>query len=293
MIARVRLASVPEERFAAEIARQAALIDRLPDAAVREMLADLDRARLGILAELAQLDPATYASFRLAQTEAGLADVMGRFVQQYGTAIDPSQRAMWEAGRALAAGPLVQSGLMLHIPLPSRRLLEAARAYQASLITGLAGDAVTEISQALRAGVLRGANLYEVTQAVAGSLTGPSTFGTIATRAETITRTELGRIQSIANQATLDEAKPYVPDLQKQWSHSGNTGKWRREGHVEAEGQIRETDEAYRVRPRLDRPYEALRYPRDPAGTPASIINCGCLSLPYRAAWAEVLRSAA
>lgn len=293
MIGSVRLASVPEERFAAQIAAVAAQIDHLPDETVRDVLMLLDQARRSVLADLAMLDPASYGAFRLAQTQAGLTDVMARFVDQYQQAVTPIQLQAWTLGSELAADPLVRAGLMFHVPIPSRRLLEAAREYQASLITGLAADAVTEISQALRFGVVRGQSLYEVMQAVAGSLTGPSTFGTLATRAETITRTELGRLQSIANQATLAEAKTFVPDLQKQWQHSGNTGRWRREGHVEADGQVRETEAAYRVRPRPDRPYEALQYPRDPAGSAASTINCGCLSLPYRAAWAGALEQAA
>ncbi|HJR01845.1 MAG TPA: hypothetical protein VKA83_09450 [Methylomirabilota bacterium] len=286
----VREATTPEERFAAQVAAQAALIDRLPDEAVRAMLTALEQARQMVLAELAVLDPASYASFRLAQTQAGITDVMARFVEQYQSAVSPAQLAMWDAGAGLAAEPLVRAGLMFHVPIPSRRLLEAARAYQASLITGLAGDAITQISTALRAGVLRGQSVYEVMQAVAGSLAGPSVFASIAQRAETITRTELGRVQSIANQAALEDAKGFVPDLQKQWQHSGNMGRWRREGHVEAEGQIREPDARYRVRPQPGQPYEDLLYPRDPAGSARSTIGCGCLSAPYRAAWADVLR---
>ena len=67
MIARVRLASVPEERFAARIAEIAASIDQLPAETARAILAELDIARRQVLAEL--VNAQGFETVRLRQLE--------------------------------------------------------------------------------------------------------------------------------------------------------------------------------------------------------------------------------
>lgn len=293
MIARVALASTPADRFAAQIREIQASIDALPDPVVRQLLAGLDATRRQVLGQIATLEPGTFALFRAREFEANLRDVMARFTDFYGDTVAPAQAVLYDAGAALAAAPLVQAGLLFHVPVLSRRQLEAAAGFQASLIRGLTAEAVGQISQDVQLGLLRGDDVFRIAQQVAGSLDEPATFGTLATRAEGITRTELGRIQSIATQAGLEETQRFVPDMQKQWRHSGNTGRYRRLGHVEANDQVRDVDATFTVRPQPGKPYEDLLYPRDPAGSPASTVFCGCLSLPYRAAWAEALKEAA
>jgi hypothetical protein len=284
--------TTPADRFAAQIRAIQASIDRLPDPVVRDVLRGLDALRRQVLAQIAGLDPG-FARLRLRDFEANLRDLMARYTAFYGDAVAPAQAAIYEAGTALAAAPAVQAGLVFHVPVLSRRQLEVAQAFQASLISGLTTAAVGAISQELQLGLLRGDDVARIAQRVAGSLTGPSTFGTLATRAEGITRTELGRIQAIATQASLEETQRFVPDMQKQWRHSGNAGPNRRLGHVEANDQVRDVTERFRVRPQPDRPYESLLYPRDPAASAASTVFCGCVALPYRAAWAPGLQEAA
>ena len=134
-------------------------------------------------------------------------------------------------------------------------------------------------------------DVYEASQVVAGSLTGTATFGSIAARAEAITRTELGRIQSVATQGSLRDLQQQVPDLQKQWMHSGNAGPYRRTGHIVANGQVRDVDETFQVAEIAGGEQEALLYPRDPSASPRNTINCGCVSVPFRAAWAADLEA--
>lgn len=282
-VARVRLASVPEERFAARIAELSSSIDQLSAEAVRAILAQLDATRREVLAAIVNAEG--YSLVRLTQLEASLRDVMIRFVERYQAVLGPAQATMYDAGAALAARPAVDAGLAFHVPQLARRPLEVAQAYQASLIRGVAADAIARISQAIRLGVMNQRSMLEIAGDVAGSLDGPATFSSIATRAEAITRTELGRIQAIATQASLEDQQRAVPDLKKQWQHSGNTGPYRRLGHIEAHDQIRAVSDRFRVRSAPGLPFELLLYPRDPGASPKNSIMCGCLTVPYREAW--------
>jgi hypothetical protein len=283
----------PLERFLAQIEAIRAQIDRLPDEAVRDMLAELDRTRRQILGELANVQPGSYNAYRLADLDRRLQDAMAQFAARYGAVVAGPQDDMFLLGQNLAAQPAVEAGLTYGVPQVSRRQLEVAKNFQALLIGGLASDAVNQISQDLRIGILRGESAFEVAQRIAGSLSEGSTFGTIATRAEAITRTELGRIQAIATQAGLEETKRLVPDMQKAWMHSGNTGPYRRLGHVQAHGQVRDVDATFRISPGPGKPYEDMMFPRDPAAGPGNTVFCGCLSIPHRAAWVNDLRQAA
>jgi hypothetical protein len=102
----------------------------------------------------------------------------------------------------------------------------------------------------------------------------------------------LGRIQSVATQGSLRDIQAQVPDLQKSWHHSGNAGPYRRTGHIAAHGQVRDVDETFQIAEVAGGPMEDLLYPRDAQASPRNTINCGCLSVPYRASWAGDLEAA-
>jgi hypothetical protein len=282
----------PQERFVAAVAEILSQIDRLPDVVVLTMLQDLEAARVQVLGEIAAAAPDGFQAYRLRELERRIQDVMARFVERYQGTLRTPQEVLFEAGQALAGRPLLESGITFAIPQVGRRQFEAARAFQALLITNATAETIGRISADLRLGILRGESVPEVLQRVGGRLQDPGPFGSLATRAEAITRTELGRIQAIATQAGLEEAQRLVPDLRKEWRHSGNTGPYRRLGHVEADGQVREVGEAFRVRPALGTPYEALMFPRDPSASPASTIFCGCQSVPFREEWREAIQAA-
>ncbi len=282
----------PIERFLAEIAAIRAALDRLPDATVAAILDALRTARTRVLGELAAAPAASFTQFRATDLERRIRDVMDRFVERYQGIVREPQSLVYDAGQRLAAQPFVAAGVTFGVPQVGRRALEVAQNFQALLISNATDETIGRISTELRLGLLRGESVPEIMPRIAGTLADPGPFGSLMARAEAITRTELGRIQAIATQAGLEETQRLVPDVQKQWVHSGNTGPWRRLGHIDAEGQVREVAEAYRVRAEAGAPYEALQYPRDPAGSPGNTINCGCLSLPYRAAWANELAAA-
>lgn len=290
---RVSLQSTPRERFLEQITAIRRQLDALPNEAVFTLTQELERVRVQVLGEIAAAAPDSYQEFRLRQLEQRLRVVMDDFVTRYGSAVAPIQADAFAAGQNLAAQPLVEAGVAFHVPQVSRRQLEVLQGFQAALITGVAADTIQAITTELRLGTVRGESVPEILGRVTGRLTDPGPFGSLATRAEAITRTEIGRVQAIATQRGLEETRQIVPDLRKQWEHSGNMGPYRRLGHVEAHGQIRHVDEPYRVRPAPGKPYEDLLFPRDAAGSPENVVFCGCLSIPWREEWAALESAAA
>jgi hypothetical protein len=281
IVARVALASTPQERFAERIEAIAARIDRLPDEAARAALDELEGLRRRVIGALASSEG--FQADRLRQLTARIEGVMEDFATRYAVAIEPFQRTAVQLGRAAVVDPLVQSGLALGVPEIPRRLVEATLDYQADLIKGLTQDGTRRITQAIRRGAIEGRSVFEVMQDVAGSLEDAGPFASIAARAEAITRTELARLQAVAGQASLEESKRLVPDLLKQWKHSGNPRG--RVAHMLADGQTREVEEFYEVAPAPGKPVERLLYPRDPRASAANSVMCGCLSLPFKADW--------
>lgn len=271
---RVRMQSEPVDRFLASLQAIRQDLDRLPDATVQVVLGELERLRVQTAALLVAADPASFDAYRQRELVRRLEDLSARFVERYGQALALPQSLTYEAGQRLAAEPLVDAGVAYAVPQASRRQLEVARAFQASLISHATAETIGAISIELRLGLLRGDSVFETAGRIAGSLESPGPFGSLATRAEAITRTELGRIQAIATQAGLEESQRFVPDLQKQWMHSGNMSRWRRLGHVDADGQIRDVTDAFRIRSGPGQPYEELQYPRDPSGSPGNTIFC-------------------
>jgi len=55
-----------------------------------------------------------------------------------------------------------------------------------------------------------------------------------------------------------------------------------RRGHLEADGQQVRMGQPFRIAPDPATPDENLRFPGDPKGSPANIINCRCTALPIR-----------
>lgn len=93
-------------------------------------------------------------------------------------------------------------------------------------------------------------------------------------RAARIARTEGHRIQTTATDDAAHAARDRGADLLKQWDATldGKT----RESHIAVDRQIRELDETFS---------NGLKYPGDPAGGAAEVVNCRCAYL-QRARWA-------
>ena len=281
-------------RYARELTIATSRVNRLEGdalAQVRNLLDDLRREtveRISWAQAKAETGGSTFDLARIGalQQEIGenFLELRARFPRELSNWSD----VMAERAAAVVDGPLqVAFGTdMLPTFALSRSIVGAAATVQAGLITRMTQDGIRRVSNEIALGATGLKSPWEVMQAVGRNLDSPSIFGDIATRAEVITRTELGRVYSVASQARKEEAAKVVRGMKKQWFH-GPIRSGSRPSHVAAHGQIVDVFDHYDVGG------EPLRFPRDPQGSAGNTINCGCQSLPYVEGLSEELPEAA
>jgi len=285
----------PEERaaYARSLRVNVSKTNRLQGQALADVRRQLEAARREVVERMvwaqakADAGGSSYDLARLGQLQQDIQGVLLELGARF-----PETAAEWGVKLAALASETVTAPLSVVLGgdlLPpfalSRSIAAASALTQAELITRVTRETVRRISTEIDLAAMGVKSPFEAMEAVGRSLDSPSIFGSIATRAEVIVRTELGRVQSLAGQARLEEAAQWVHTLQKQWMHSGKaTG---RASHIAAHGQIRDVQDDYEVGG------ARLRFPRDPAASAATTIGCGCSSLPYVDGLSEALPAAA
>ena len=271
-------------REAAEdpLAATRAMLDRIENLdkrAQQAALRFLSAWRKDIVAEIATAKD--FEAFRLPKLLNSVDRLAEDWAEKYGIETKDLLKRGFDVGVDKVDLPIRAAGIEISLPAPSLSILQASQRATVDFIAGLSRDAAQAIKREILLGANGGRTPFEVIEEVGRNLEDPSVFGTIANRAEVITRTEIGRIQSIATQVRQEDAKKIVPGLQKQWLSSFV----QRTNHMAINKQIREVEEPFDVpaAPRL--PAEQLMFPRDPNGSAGNTINCGCQSLPYKEDW--------
>lgn len=266
-----------------------ALVDRLIADAERALgrqagksIRLLNEARKEVINAIAQTD---WQAFYLPQMQAAVERALEEFARSLRAELNEAQRGFWERGVEMVDRPLRFAGVTAMIPAIDITALTLMQQYGARLVGGLGKDAAQKVVNELTLGLMGQKTPYEVMKAVGTNLKDASVFKSIAARAETITRTEAGRVLEAAAQARMKEAARVVPGLKKQWQHGGSALP--RPAHLAAHGQIREVNEPFDVGG------EKLMFPRDPAGSAGNTINCSCYTVPYKEEWQEAARKAA
>ena len=237
----------------------------LEDQAVKRVIKLLDVARRDVAATVASTE---WQAYHLPQMKAATERALETFAGQYGVVLRDAQREFWETGIEMVDLPLRTVGIAAAIPEIDVTALSIMQGYSSDLVTNLSKSAIQKINQELTLGIMGQKSPYEVMQAVGRNLKDKSVFKSIAARADTITRTETGRVLEMAGQARKEAAAKVVPGLQKQWFY-GHSPKMPRLSHLVIDGQIRDVDQPFDVAG------EKLMYPRDPAGSAANTIRCG------------------
>ena len=280
LLTRLEAAVGPRERAfrrkVNELIRQA---NRLEKAEIKKVIRLLADARKDVAAQVASTE---WQAYHLPQLKAGIERALQSFGDQYGVELREMQREFWQQGADMVDLPLREVGINVAIPEIDTTALSILQGYSSDLVTGLTQDGVKKINAEIVRGLLGQKSSHEVMQAVGRNLKDKSIFKSIAHRADTIVRTEAGRVFEAAGQARKEAAVKVVPGLQKQWYY-GHSPRMPRIDHMAVDGQIREVDEPFDVGG------EKLMYPKDPAGSAANTINCGCTSLPYHPDWDEVI----
>ncbi len=183
--------------------------------------------------------------------------------------------AAWELGPEIVDAPFGAVEIDLGRTLLPSSLLEELTSDRLDLISDLGPVTKDRIGGVLRKSLLGGQTPHDAMKAIGSKISRPGPFRFIGFRAETIYRTEMGRIHSASGQLRLEEAAGKVPGLGKEWWWSGKS----RSTHAAINHQKRGATEPFDVAG------EKLQYPRDPAGSAANTINCGCESVPWMADW--------
>lgn len=254
-------------------------IENLDKRAQQAALKSLSAWRKDIVSEIATAKD--FEAFRLPKLLNSVDRLAEDWAEKYSIDAKDLLKRGFEVGVDKVDLPVRASGMEIRLPEPSLSILQASQRATVGLITGLSRDAREQIKREILLGANGGKTPFEVIEEVGRNLEDPSVFGTIANRAEVITRTEIGRVQSIATQVRQEEAARIVAGLKKQWwaSFVG------RQNHMAIHRQIRDVDEPFDIPAAGRVAKEQLMFPRDPNGSAANTINCGCQSLPYKEDW--------
>ena len=203
-------------------------------------------------------------------------------------------KSEWEDGYTDALYGQVELGYdtVLDIPFnePYREGVEAIRARDAKgrreLLKARSIDSFDQISKTTTERIMKeiersmGENLSILEIAENISKIGANAAG----RALTIARTETLMANSLGQAAAMKDAATVIPDLVKVWRNAGDDRVRGKDGglypdsssdHWELGFQVVPSDEDFQD----PRSGEKLAYPRDPKGSPGTVINCRCTML--------------
>ncbi len=235
----------------------------------------LEEAAERIAGDLAG-QPSEFEAWRLPQLQAAVRGALSAFADEAAGRIDSAAGEAWSAGVTAVDRPIAIAGqIALDAALvpPDIRQLAAMRNFMTDRIRAASADAIGRINADLGLAAIGAQSTNETVGRIRQHLGGAS-----RRRANTILRTELGRIYAAAANERIGQAQEMLPGMRKQWRRSGKIRS--RIDHDLADGQIVDADEVFRVGG------ERLRYPRDPRGSARNTINCGCTLLPFMEEWA-------
>jgi hypothetical protein len=242
---------------------------------VKETLELMAEMRGTLMQQLATAAVDSFAAWHLGELLQSIDAAVARFREDYADVLQDGQRDAITHGQALIDAPLAAMEVAFLAPDVTEALLMTLRDSTLNLVTRISDNMRRDLAQQVQLGTIGVKDPYSVMQEVSRLLktegaTGPQGY---AARAEAITRTEIGRAQSLATQTRLEEAEARVPGLMKEWRHSGRRNP--RPAHVVANGTRKPVREPFVING------VRLMYPRDPAAPASETVNCRCALLPY------------
>lgn len=165
-------------------------------------------------------------------------------------------------------------GIPMCFPMDQEQMVRAVQ-LDSKIVQGYyqrLGEDVAMLKKRITAEVSRGISTAMSFQQIAQQLAGKTTIG--YTNAIRIARTEGHRIQVQAGMDACYKAQDMGANVVKQWDSTLDART--RDSHVKLDGEVRELDEVFS---------NGLRFPGDPHGAAAEVINCRC-ALLQRAKWA-------
>lgn len=252
-----------ERAYAQKIRDLMAKVGKLEDAEVTKVMGLLEGARKEIASRVVATE---WDVYKLPQMTDAVDDAMLSFQQRYKAGQTAALANMFQAGVDAVDWPLAEVGIRFATPELSATALEILQGFSADLIQGLTRDAVKKINGELTLGLMGGKTPFEVMQAIGRNLDDKGIFKTIASRAETITRTEMARVHSTAREARSQATVKASPDEKwmKRWISSGKAHP--RSNHAALDGVTVPADEDFPG---------GIPYPHAPGLSASESINCG------------------
>lgn len=245
----------------------------------------LKTAEARLVALLAD-QPSDAAQWSLSQVQAQVRQALAEFEDRATAELANQAGQMWEAGQMsvdapLAAGRLIVLGVA---PVLDTRMLSAMRAFMTDRIKDVSAEAIGKINTQLGLTVLGAQPVAETVSAIKDVLGENS-----RRRALTITRTETGRVYSVAAYERLLQRAQVLPGLKKQWLASGKPHP--RINHLAANKQVQDVTVPFNLGfDRKGAPVK-LKHPQDPEAPASETILCGCTMVPWHADWEEFEKS--
>lgn len=259
--------------FEQDVRRQVKARHGQIDAAALQVAGTLADLQARIRAVLERM-PSDFDAARLPELLRDVDVELERWTARATQVAGEAAEAAWALGPAAVTGPLAAAQASIGRTLLPQSLLDELKGYASKGMADVGAVALDRIHRELELAVLGGQSSAQTMAAIGEALDeGPFRF--IGWRAETVVRSNMGRIHSQAGHMRLADAAKLVPGLGKQWFWSGIS----RQTHAMADQQVREIDKPFLVGG------EEMMYPRDPAASPENTINCGCESVPHKADW--------
>lgn len=254
--------------------------DALDDIAVRRVMRILRDARGRVAAAL--VDASGFDLFHLNNIMDAITGAFEIFTRQYAIIMTEGQLTAFQTGIDLVDDPLIAGGLgsrVAAMPQLGELQLGIMQGFSADLITNLEKDALARINTQLQLSMLGEQTPFQAMKAIGRNLKDPSTFRTIAGRAEAITRTEINRVLNLTTEKRQEQAAEVLPRLKKYWLWSGKS----RKDHARVDRQTNPDKGGKPIPIKKDFIVggERAKGPHDPRLSAKQSISCACRSLTH------------
>ena len=229
-----------------------------------EIVRLLQAAEAKITAALAAT-PTEWQTWYLPQLKKAVQNALNEAAMAATGVVNEATSLAWQNGIAQVDAPMAAVGIKLQGLLPTLDVssLMAMRGFMTDRIADISVQLINKINTQLGMVAIGAQSPTEAIDVIAGLLDKGG-----RSRANTIVRTELGRITSVAKQTRMQAAINAGAKMKKQWRRSGKVHS--RLDHDIADGQIKEVNEPFLVGGKK------LMYPRDPRAPASETVNCGC-----------------
>ena len=277
--------ATPKEQYATELLEVSKRYDNLEDGTIKRLVALLQDVRKDMALTLADEASTDFTVFRTQSLIDSVDNIIRDFQSGLTVNLNTSLVGVGELGVDMVANPLVTVGLNVssfNALAPSQ--VNVALDFSAELVQNITEDLRSKINTQLRQATLAQQSPFEamkgITKALGvnakdgiwGTRNRPEIVKGVAARAEAIARTEMTRINNLAQFSTQEQAGNLIPGLLKRWiaTARGNT----RDTHISAHRRYSNdpipVSEPFRIGRSL------MMYPGDPSGEAKETINCRC-----------------